>query len=158
MFLISYLFGDACRYCNVLGIGAILALAYFFSVNRKKINSRLVASALGLQFLFGILMLKTWTGQFVVGKIAAGVRSLYFFSEAGIKFIFGNLAVGQGYPWGVVFGFQILPMIIFFGALMALLFYFGIIQVIVSAIGKVLRPLLGTSGAETLCAISNSFL
>ena len=158
MSVISYFFGDACRYCNILGIFALLSLAFIFSTNRKKVSLRLVLSALGLQFLFGILMLKTTTGQFVVSGISNGVRALYKFSAVGIEFVFGNLANSVGTEWGAVFAIKILPMIIFFGAFMALLFYFGIVQFIVSLIGRVLRPILGTSGAETLCAISNSFL
>ena len=65
--------------------------------------------------------------------------------------------MGQGTSWGIIFAVQILPMIIFFGAFMALLSHYGIVQRLVAVIGYVVRPLLGTSGSETLCAIANSF-
>ena len=156
--MLSYFFDDAHRYCNLLGVAFILFLAYAFSLNRKKVNFRLVGSALLLQFVLGAFVLKTSVGLFIVDKISNGIKCLYMFSEAGTSFVFGKLAIAEGMPWEFVFGLQVLPMIVFFGALMSLLFYYGIVQFVVSSIGKVIRPLLGTSGAETLCAISNSFL
>ena len=83
-------------------------------------------------------------------------RELYLFSEDGIKFVFGSLADMNG-PWGMVFAVRVLPIIIFFGALMSLLFHLRIVQKVVNCASYVVRPLLGTSGAETVCAISNSF-
>jgi CNT family concentrative nucleoside transporter len=101
--------------------------------------------------------LRTTVGIKVVDFIARHVQHLHECAEEGIRFVFGNLVDDTG-SWGFVFGFQVLPVIIFFGAFMAVLFYFGIVQKMVSGVNYVLSPLLKTSGAETLCAIANSFL
>ena len=114
-------------------------------------------NSLLMQFGLGFLILKTTAGAAVFGAISTGVGKLYLFSEDGIKFVFGALADMNG-PWGLVFGVRVLPIIIFFGAFMSLLFHLRIIQKVVNVVGYVIRPLLGTSGAETVCAISNSFL
>lgn len=145
------------RYLNIVGIVLILGIALLCSKNRKAINSKLVSCALFLQFLIGFFVLKTTIGQSLVGIVAAGVRKMYEFADAGSSFLFGNL-VNADTPWGFVFAIQVLPVIVFFGAFMSLLFYVGIIQKLVKGIGFLIQPLLGTSGAETLCAISNSFL
>jgi len=156
MAFLSY-FLEYNRYLNILGIAIILFIAWLFSKNRSKINFRLVLSALIMQFITGFIVLKTQIGQTFVGWIASGVKGLYVCADFGISFIFGSLA-DTSQPWGEIFAVKVLPVIIFFGALMALLFHFGIIQFFVSIISKIIRPILGTSGAETLCAISNSFL
>jgi len=156
MFLVSHLV-EHNRYLNLVGIAFILLIAWFFSRNRKKIDYKLVFSALGLHFLFGFIMLKVKFGQMVVQSIAYGVSQLYQAADAGTSFVFGKLADPTG-PWQFLFAIKVLPSIIFFGAFMALLFHFGIVQRIVSAVSFLLRPVLGTTGAETLCAISNSFL
>lgn len=110
-----------------------------------------------MQFVIGFFALKTWVGEWTLSYISTLVTSLYKFADEGIVFVFGALGVNQA-PWGVIFALQILPIIVFFGALMSLLFHIGIIQWLVSGINFVVRPILGTSGAETLCAVSNSFL
>ena len=89
--------------------------------------------------------------------IAEGINKLYLCADEGSQFFFGNLINPSG-PWGFIFAFKVLPIIIFFGALMSLLFYLGVVQRCVAAISFIIRPLLGTSGAETLCTIANSFL
>lgn len=156
MFLLDYLL-EHNRYLNFVGIAVILLIAWAFSRNRSKVNPRLVVSALVLHFVIGYVMLKVRFGQIVVEGIAYGVSQLYQAADVGASFVFGGLANPTG-AWGFIFAVKILPAIIFFGAFMALLFHFGIIQRAVSAISFLLRPLLGTTGAETLCAISNSFL
>ena len=103
------------------------------------------------------MVLRIEYGKIAVDWIAKGVQKIYLFADAGSQFVFGALAVNQA-PWGVVFAFKILPVIIFFGALMSLLFHYHIIQFFVLGINRLIRPLLKTSGAETLCAIANSFL
>lgn len=145
------------RYSNVVGIFVILAIAYFFSHHRSRISYRLVFNGILLQFIIGFVVLKTAVGQYCVNTLAAGVEKLYLFAEKGSVMVFGNLIDPTG-PWGALFAFRVLPVIIFFGALMSLLFYFGIIQRVVMLINYLVRPLLGTTGPETLCAISNSFL
>lgn len=145
------------RYLNFVGVAVILGIAFLFSKNKRAISPRLVLRALGLQVIIGFFMLRTAIGQSMVQGIADGVSKLYKFAETGSEFVFGNL-MNPAMSWGFIFGIKVLPIIIFFGALMALLFHLGVVQMVVSAMSVVVRPLLGTSGAETLCAISNSFL
>lgn len=145
------------RYMNLVGILVILAIAFVFSRHKTRINYRLVATGLGLQLLIGLLVLRTSVGQLVIDKASFYVSKLYEFADEGSGFVFGKL-INADSPWGPIFAFKILPIIIFFGAFMAVLFHFNIIQRIVGAVNFLIRPLLGTSGAETLCAISNSFL
>ncbi len=145
------------RYLNVCGIGAILALAFLFSNNKSQINVRLILTALVMQFLSAFFVLKTTLGTTLVRWVANFVAKLYAVADEGIMFVFGSLGVNQE-PWGFVFAFKVLPIIVFFGALMSLLQHFGIVQRIVALASMLVRPVLGTSGAETLCVIANSFL
>lgn len=156
MFIVDYL-TQYNRYMLLFGIMVIFGIAFLFSNNRRRINIRLVLSAFCLQLVFAWFMLWTPFGKQMMAYAGYGIKQIYVASEAGIKFVFGSLGVNQA-PWGVVFAFQVLPMIIFFGAFMALLFHFGIIQFFVRIIARLVRPILGTSGAETLCAVANSFL
>lgn len=145
------------RYMNVIGIAVLVMLAYLFSNNRSKIDRKLVVNGLLLQAALAVFVLKTSIGFTIFNSISAGIRNLYSFAEVGINFVFGSLANPAG-PWGVVFAIRVLPIIVFFGAFTSLLFYCGIIQKVVSCFTYVIRPVLGTSGAETLCAVANSFL
>lgn len=145
------------RFHSFFGIAAILAIAVLMSNNRRQINWRLVLTGLFMHFALALLVLKTTVGRDVIGYAAGLFTKLYEAGNVGISFIFGRLADPSG-PWGVVFAIKVLPVIIFFGALMSMLFYLRIIQTIVQGINKVVRPLLGTTGPETLCAVANSFL
>lgn len=157
MDVLSY-FLEYNRYLNLVGIAVIIGIAVLCSRHKKKIQPRLIINALLMQLAIGFLALKTNAGKLVIQALSNGVKYLYQYADIGTKFLFGNLATGAGTPWGVVFAVQVLPMIVFFGAFMALLFYFGIVQRLVLLLGYVVRPLLGTTGSETLCAIANSFL
>ncbi len=154
--MIAYLL-EYNRYCNIIGILVILAIAVLFSRKRYAINYKLILNALLLQFVIAFLVLRTQIGTKSVNLVAELVHKIYLCADEGAAFLFGNLA-DASMPWGFVFAIKVLPIIIFFGALMALLFHWGIIQRCVYVVSLIVRPLLGTSGAETLCAISNSFL
>lgn len=156
MALLSY-FLEYNRYFNILGILVVLGLAVLMSNNRRRIDWRLVITALLLHFTLALVVLKTTIGRDIIGTIAGWFTALYTAADMGISFVFGGLADPSG-PWGFIFAFKVLPVILFFGALMSLLFYLRIIQTIVQGINKMVRPLLGTTGPETLCAIANSFL
>lgn len=145
------------RIYSFVGIFVILAIACLFSHNRKNISYKLVFSGLLLHFLLALAVLKTTVGKQGIEYVAGLVAKLYEAADQGIEFIFGKLSVPSE-AWGFIFAIKVLPVIIFFGAFMSLLFYLGIVQRLVSAITFLLRPLLGTSGAETLCAAANSFL
>lgn len=156
MFFLSYLL-EHNRYLNILGVFVILSIAMLFSHNRRAINLRLVLSGLLLQCLLGFVALRTISGKAVLESIASVVRTIYMCADEGSRFLFGSLIMADG-PWGFIFAVKVLPVIIFFSALMSVLFYWGIIQRLVYYVSIVVRPLLGTSGAETVCAIANSFL
>ncbi|MGC2310373.1 MAG: nucleoside transporter C-terminal domain-containing protein [Candidatus Babeliaceae bacterium] len=156
MNILSY-FIEHHRYLNIIGIFFILMLAWLFSKNRTHINFKLVINALLLQLLIAFCVLKTTTGHAIINALAQGISKLYNYASHGSEFLFGKLIHIDG-PWGFIFAIKVLPIIIFFGAFMALLFYCGIVQRLIGGINFVIHPLLGTSGAETLCAIANSFL
>ena len=145
------------RYHSFLGIIVILGLAVLMSNNRRHIPWRLVFTGLFLHSALAFLVLKTTVGHDIIDYIAGLFTTLYQAADIGIVFVFGKLADPSG-PWGFVFAFKVLPVIVFFGALMSLLFYLGIIQFVVQGINRLIRPLLGTTGPETLCAVANSFL
>jgi concentrative nucleoside transporter, CNT family len=154
--MLTYLM-EYSRYMNFFGIATMLMLAYIFSCKRSAINYKLVINGLLMQCGIALFILKTTIGCTIFTAISAGISNLYKFAEVGINFVFGALANPAG-PWGVVFAIRVLPIIVFFGAFTSLLFYLGIIQRVVLALSYVIRPILGTSGAETLCAVANSFL
>ncbi len=164
------------RLIGLLGITTMLALAVLLSYDRKRINWRLVATGLALQAAFGVLVLKTDVGRIFFDKVGAGVTALLRFQEQGARFVFGNLVqqtVPVGTPGaggvldttagfvastGAFFAFSVLPTIIFFSALMSVLYYLGIMQLVVKGIAWGMQRTLGTSGAETLSASGNIFL
>ena len=145
------------RYLNVLGIIVVLLLCYLFSVKKEKIIWNLVFRALALQFAIGFFVLRTKIGETVVQSLANGIKNLYSYAEYGSKFIFGSL-VDASQPWGFIFAFKVLPIIIFFAALTSVLFYWGIVQKLVGLLNFFVEPILKSSGPETLCAVANSFL
>ena len=118
------------RYCGFVGIAFILAIAWLCSLRRDRINWKLVAHGLLLQVGIALVVLRTSIGNKAVGAVAGLVTRLYDFAQAGTMLLFGNLINADG-PWGFVFAVKVLPIIIFFGAFMGLLFYFGIVQAVV---------------------------
>lgn len=145
------------RYLNIIGIVLIFLVACAASKNRQAINFRLAAGALILHFIFAYLMLANSWGKVVINGIANAASTLSIFAQAGIDFVFGQLG-NADQPWGFIFAVRVVPVIIFVGALTALLFHWGIIQRVVQGINILIRPLLGTSGIETTAAIANSIL
>jgi Nucleoside permease len=156
MNILTY-FTEYNRYLNIIGIGVVLLVAFLFSRKRSAIDYKLVCIALAMQFGIALLMLKTAIGTRIISAVAVGVSKIYQCTDAGSSFLFGNLVNPNG-SWGFIFAFKVLPVMIFFAALMALLFHFRVVQAVVGGVNWLLQPLLGTSGAETLVAISNSFL
>lgn len=145
------------RYLNILGIIIITLIAFAFSENKKAIRPRIVLSAFIFQFICALFMLRSSWGYSILSKIADGAQLLSAFADKGIEFMFGKLS-DASLPWGFVFAFKVLPIIIFVGALTGLLFHWGLIQKIVSGLNYGIRPLIGTSGIETMSAIANSIL
>ncbi|HLG05864.1 MAG TPA: NupC/NupG family nucleoside CNT transporter [Gemmatimonadales bacterium] len=164
------------RLVGLLGIATMIGIAVLLSHDRRKINWRLVLTGLGLQFVFGLLVLKTGAGRAVFAAAGGAITSLLGFQEQGARFVFGNLVqsnVPVGLPgpggaldtsagWlantGAFFAFNVLPTIIFFSALMSVLYYLGVMQLVVKGIAWGMQRTLGTSGAETLSASGNIFV
>ncbi len=145
------------HYMGFITMGVILGIAYMFSSSRKHIKIKLVINALLMQASLAFFILKTGIGKVIFATIAHGFEGLYYFADQGSRFVFGNLASVDG-PWGMVFAFKVLPNMIFFGAFMAILFHFGVVQILVRVMSVVIRPVLGISGAEMLCVSASSML
>jgi len=145
---------------GILGIAAILGIAYALSNNRKAINLRIVGWGLGLQIALALFILRTPIGRPAFDFLGRAVRKLLSFSDEGAEFIFNALAIGPGKEdsLGFFFAFQILPTIIFFSAFMAILYYLGVMQWIVKGIAKAMQFTMRTSGSETLSASANIFV
>lgn len=144
------------RFIGLLGIIAILGITYLLSENKKKINWKLVGIGLGLQVIFALLILKVPVGRAFFEFISNVMTKLIDFTAEGTNFLFGGLADQSTY--GHIFAINTLPTIIFFSALMSILYYLGVMQAVVKFIAKGITKLLGTSGAETLSAVGNIFL
>ena len=144
------------RIISFFGMFVLLGIAWVFSKNRKAINYKTVASGLLLQIVFAILILKVPLGRQVFQFLNDVIIKLLSFSDEGAKFLFGSLINNQSL--GFLFAFQVLPTIIFFSSLMAVLYYLGIMQKIVMVFAKVMAKTMGTSGAESLSASANIFV
>ncbi|HKJ11575.1 MAG TPA: nucleoside transporter C-terminal domain-containing protein [Ornithinimicrobium sp.] len=136
------------------GMVVLLALALLLSTNRRAIRLRTVGAALALQLGFGVIVLYWSTGQFALEKAALGVQAVINSSNAGIEFVFGPVLPEEG----LVFAFQVLPVIIFFAALTAVLYHLGILQRVVEGLGGAIAKLLGTHRAESVNAAANIFV
>lgn len=155
---------------GLLGIAVLLAIAFVFSNNRRRIDWRLVGAGFLLQLLFAVLMLKgTQLGVYfsplgwpkrLFEYVSYGFVRLLSFTTEGAKFIFGDLALSPGVKGslGPFFAFQVLPTIIFFATLMSVLYYLGVMQRIVQGMAWVMARVMGTSGAESLSNTANIFV
>ena len=141
---------------GLLGIAVILLLAWLLSEHRRAIAWQTVLVGLGLQFALAVFVLWVPAGQWVFAGLAEGFVRLIGFTEAGSSFLFGSLVdTGQ---FGFVFAFQVLPTIIFFGALMACLYHLGIMQRLVAGMAWVMTRLMKVSGSESLATAANVFV
>ena len=145
------------RYMNLLGVGIIVLVSCALSFRRSAISWPQIMRSFVLLVVIAFGVLRTTIGINAIAIVADSVQLLYCSAQHAIAFMFGNLAHMTG-AWGFIFAFQVLPVIIFFGAFMNILFYFGIAQAFVGGLNVLVSPVLKTSGAETLCAIANSFL
>ncbi|MEL6193702.1 MAG: nucleoside transporter C-terminal domain-containing protein [Bacteroidota bacterium] len=151
----AFSFGDILR--GVLGTLAMIFFGWLMSENRKKINWRLVASGLVLQLVFAILVLKVPFVKDVFASIAGAFVEILNFTAAGSAFLFEGL-VNDVNTFGYIFAFQILPTIVFFSALMSVLYYLGILQKIVFGFAWLMKRTMKLSGAESLAAAGNIFV
>jgi CNT family concentrative nucleoside transporter len=135
-----------------------LGIALAMSNNRKAISWQLVTWGLGIQILFAIIILKTPVGAPFFGAIDIGIKNLLSFSDAGSDFLFKSFRHGVVEDPLMNFAFRILPTLIFFSSLIAVLYHLGIMQFIVKWIARVMQKSMGTSGSETLCVSGNIFV
>ena len=146
------------RLIGIAGILVLLCIALAMSNNRKAISWQLVTWGLGIQILFAIIILKTPVGVPFFGAIDIGIKNLLSFSDAGSDFLFKSFRYGVVEDPLMNFAFRILPTLIFFSSLIAVLYHLGIMQFVVKWIAKVMQKSMGTSGSETLCVSGNIFV
>jgi concentrative nucleoside transporter, CNT family len=144
------------RFMSLVGLAILIGFCLIMSKNRRHVPWRLVLMGVGLQILFGAIMLRTDAGAFAFQKINDVVSSLLNYSDKGSEFLFGDLL---GYDFGrSTFAFKVLPTIIFFSSLMTVLYHIGIMQWLVKIIAVAMQKTMRTSGAETLSAAGNIFV
>lgn len=139
---------------GILGMTVVLGLALLLSVDRRKIKVRTVLVALGIQVFFAVLVLYVPWGQTALAAVTRGVQAVIDQAQAGIDFLFGDLVEAGGAP----FALTVLPIIIFFASLTAVLYHLRILQLVVRFIGGGLQKVLGTSRAESMNAAANIFV
>ncbi len=144
------------RLTSVCGLFAMIVIAWLFSSNRRVIPWRVIFGGLMLQVTFALFVLETKFGRDVFTAAGEVYRQVVACADAGSQFIFGQ-NFGKD-PADLTFAFRVLPIIIFFSALMSVLFHFGVIQLIVRCLGWLMQKTLGTSGAESLAAAANIFV
>jgi CNT family concentrative nucleoside transporter len=155
----------------LVGVIVIMTIAYAISTNRRAIDRRTVAWGLALQFLFAVLVLKTATGQRVFQTLGGAINRLLDFASVGSGMVFGplgdktvwprimtNVLGAEGARYSVLFAFQVLPTIIFIAALFAVLYYFGLMQLVVRAFAVAMHRVMRASGAESLNVAASIFM
>jgi CNT family concentrative nucleoside transporter len=140
-----------------LGILAFVAVGFVFSASRRSIRWRIVLGGIALQFLLAFLLFRFPVTAEIFEAIARVVAAAIGAADAGARFAFGSLAAPDG-PAGFVFAFRVVPVIIFFASLMAVLYRLGLMQAVVGGLAWALRRSLGVSGAEALVTASNVLL
>ncbi|KGR86385.1 transporter [Ureibacillus massiliensis 4400831 = CIP 108448 = CCUG 49529] len=141
---------------GIIGIIIVIGIAFLISSSHKSINWRTVLGGLLIQLLFAFVVLKWELGREVLESVSNGVQHLISYANEGISFLFGALADSE--KMGTVFAIHVLTIIIFFSALISVLYYLGIMQVIIRIIGGGLSKILGTSKAESVNAAANIFV
>jgi concentrative nucleoside transporter, CNT family len=144
------------RFTGFIGLVVILGVAYLLSSQRRAIRLRVLVWGLGLQFLFAVLVLRTDFG-FIFQEIGKGVNAMLEYAEVGSQFLFGPLGIKSG-PYGVVFAFQVLPIVIFIASFFSILYYLGIMQFIVRWMAVGMQKTMGASGAESLNVAASIFM
>ncbi|RXJ02172.1 NupC/NupG family nucleoside CNT transporter [Anaerobacillus alkaliphilus] len=141
---------------GIFGITTVFLIAFLFSSNRKAIKPRTIFGGLAIQILFGFIVLKWEFGKEKLKQLALGVNEIVNYANEGINFLFGGVFVADNV--GFIFAFQVLPVVIFFSALISVLYYLGVMQIVIKFLGGGLSKLLGTSKAESLSAAANIFV
>ncbi|QUM77912.1 NupC/NupG family nucleoside CNT transporter [Moritella sp. 24] len=140
---------------GIVGVFALLGLALLLSDNRKAINLRTVGGAFAIQVIIGAFILYFPPGKELLQSLSTGVANVIAYGNEGIQFLFGDLA---RFKVGFIFAINVLPVIVFFSSLIAVLYYLGVMSIVINFIGGGLQKLLGTSRAESLSATANIFV
>lgn len=140
---------------NLLGIAVVIGLCWLLSWHRRAVNWRLVGKALLIQFLLAIFIVKVPVGQQVISVLSDGVTVVVNSGKDGVAFVFGDLADSSGH---FIFLVHVLANIIFVSGLVELLYYLGVIGLVVKNMGRVVRKLIGSTAAESFVATANMFL
>ncbi len=143
---------------SLLGYVLMLGIAFALSSDRRRVSARTLLWGVALQFGFGLLVLKTPVGRGFFDAVNSGFKSLLGFTAKGSGFLLERFDTKQVDPALGNFVFQVLPTIIFFASLMAVLYHLGVMQLVVGAMGKAMQRTMGTSGAESLSAAANIFV
>ncbi len=143
---------------GLLGAGVLVALAWLISENRRAFPLRLVLGGIALQLVLALVLMKFPPVVAVFQFFAEGVAMVISLADEGIAFIFGRELLDPAGPWGFVFAIKVLPVIIYFASLMAVLYHIGLMPRIVAALAWLLRRSLGVSGAEALAMAANVFV
>jgi len=164
-------YGGAARLQAIVGAVVILGIAYVLSTARSRIDLRTVAWGLGLQIAFALIVLKTDVGRVTFAKLGDGITKLLAFADVGSSFVFGPLGNKTAWPkimtavlgeegaqYSSIFAFQVLPTIIFIAALFAILYYLGVMQLVVRGFAWLMRRVMQASGAETLNVAASIFM
>jgi len=141
---------------GIAGIAAILGIAFLFSSNRKAVNLRIVGAAFGLQVVVAVIVLYWDMGRRAIEVMSEGVMAVIGYSQAGIDMVFGPLADTE--VIGFSFAINVLPIIIFFSALMSVLYHLRIMEWIVKLVGGFLHKVIGTGAVESMNAAANVFV
>jgi CNT family concentrative nucleoside transporter len=145
---------------GLLGVLAILLLALALCPDRGRLNLRLIVGGVLLQAIIAFLLLSFDPVRVPFEHVASGFNAVIRSADAGIEFLFGPNLTNPGGPWGFVFAFKVLPIIIFFAALMSILYHLGVMQLVVAGVAWGLRRALGpgVTGAEAVSAAANIFV
>lgn len=144
---------------GILGIGALLGIAFLLSENKKGINIKTVAWGLSLQILFALIILKTPIGRPIFSFFDSAISKLISFADTGSEFLFGSQFDDIGFhPALESVAFRLLPTIIFFSALISILYHYKIIQTVIKLFARVMQKTMMTSGPETLSVSANIFV
>jgi concentrative nucleoside transporter, CNT family len=145
------------RLTGLIGMVGIIGLAYAFSTNRKAIRLRTILWGLGLQLVFALIVLRWTFGQHFMKAAGDAVTKLLSYSSAGAAFVFGQLGINLP-PVGFVFAFQVLPTIIFISAFFAVLYYLGIMQLVIRFFAWLMKLTMKVSGVESLNVAASIFM
>src|SRR5690242_17490499 len=134
-----------------------MAVAFLVSPHKRAIKPRVIYWGLGLQFGFAFLVLKTDFGKLFQAASYA-VNAMLSYAEEGSRFLFGDALGTKAGPYGVIFAFQVLPIVIFIASFFAIMYQLGVMQLLVKAMAVVMQRVMGASGAESTNVAASIFM